>query len=82
MSTTTYTDTTAPPVRPGTLAEGTPTGVVRREGRVALTPFIVVDAGKDAVHRRLMRYSITALRISVRIGISGSRGIHMVTNDG
>jgi putative oxidoreductase len=45
--------------------EDTHAEVRRREDRVALRTFAMVDAGEAAVHRWLMRYSIIALRISV-----------------
>jgi uncharacterized membrane protein YphA (DoxX/SURF4 family) len=45
--------------------EDTHAEVRRREDRVALRTFAMVDAGEAAVHRWLMRYSIIALRISM-----------------
>ena len=54
MPTKTYTD-----------EEDTCAEVIRREDRVALRAFAMVDAGETAVHRWLMRYSILALRISM-----------------
>lgn len=45
--------------------EDTHAEVSRREDRVALRTFAMVDAGEAAVHRWLMRYSIIALRISM-----------------
>jgi putative oxidoreductase len=45
--------------------EDTHAEVRRREDRIALRTFAMVDAGEAAVHRWLMRYSIIALRISV-----------------
>ncbi|MBV8541290.1 MAG: hypothetical protein JO063_11845 [Pseudonocardiales bacterium] len=61
---------TASPVGLDTLAEDTHTGVVYRKNRVALKLFVVgllaaVDAREAAVHRWLVRYSMTALRISM-----------------
>lgn len=58
-------DETPSPARPDTLAEDTRTGVIRRKSWVALRSFAVVDAGEAAIHRWLMRHSITALRISM-----------------
>lgn len=55
----------ASPVRPDTLTEDAHTSVMRRTARVALRSFAVLDAGEAAIHRWLMRYSVTALRISM-----------------
>lgn len=71
MPTKTYTEETASPVCPDTLGEDSHTGVVRRKRRVALRPFAAVDAGEATIHRWLMRYSITALRISMGTVILG-----------
>jgi uncharacterized membrane protein YphA (DoxX/SURF4 family) len=71
MPTTTYPDETASPVRLDTLAECTQTGVVRRKDRVMPRPFAAIDAAEAAVHRWLMRYSITALRMSMGVVILG-----------
>jgi putative oxidoreductase len=60
-------DDTAVPGCSGTLTEDAHTGVTRRAGRVAPRSFAVIDAAVAAVHRWLMRYSITALRISMGI---------------
>ncbi len=56
-------------VRHDVLAEDCHTGVVRRQGWVALRQS--VDAGEAAIHRWLMHYSITALSISMGIVIFG-----------
>lgn len=65
MPTNTYSDKEASSVQPDTLAEDTHTGAVRRGHRVALRPLAVLAAGEATIHRWLMRYSITALRISM-----------------
>lgn len=64
MSTTTHLDEAAPPVPPSTPAENAHTGAPEQE-RGALKRFVAVDAGKAVIHRWLMRYSISALRISM-----------------
>jgi putative oxidoreductase len=71
MPTETYTEETASPVRPDTLAEDTHLGVISRKGRVALRTLVVVEAWEAAIHRWLVRYSITALRISMGAVILG-----------
>lgn len=81
MATKTYTGETVPPVRPETLTEDTRAGIVCREGRATLRSFAVVDVG-DAVHRWLMHYSITALRINMGVMILGGLSICVVMNDG
>lgn len=65
MPTNTYSQKTASPVHPDTPAEDTHTGAARREHRVALRSLAVLAAGEAAIHRWLMRHSITALRISM-----------------
>lgn len=65
MPTKTYLDEMASPVCPAAHAENTSTDVMRRADRIALRMFAVVDAGEVALHRWLMRYSISALRISL-----------------
>ncbi|MGH3718394.1 MAG: hypothetical protein ACRDRI_06025 [Pseudonocardiaceae bacterium] len=70
MSIDTRPDKTASPVRLDTLAEDTHTGVVRREDRVASKSSVVgllaaVEEWEVAIHRWLVSYSMTALRISV-----------------
>ena len=50
---------------PGKLFEDPQTGVIRPENQVALGPRAMVEAGEAANNRRLMRYSIIALRISM-----------------
>jgi uncharacterized membrane protein YkgB len=58
-------DETTSSVRLDTHAENTSTGVIGHKDRLALRMFVVVDAWEAAIHRWLMRYSITALRISL-----------------
>ncbi|MGH3826567.1 MAG: hypothetical protein ACRDQX_05240 [Pseudonocardiaceae bacterium] len=53
------------PVDLGAVAEDTHAGVVPREDRVALRLLAAVEAREIAIHRWLMRYSMTALRISM-----------------
>ncbi|HSZ28187.1 MAG TPA: hypothetical protein VK784_00345 [Pseudonocardiaceae bacterium] len=65
MQTESYTEETVSPVRPNILAEHTHAGVTSRKDLVALRTFGVVEAWEAAIHRWLMRYSITALRISM-----------------
>jgi uncharacterized membrane protein YphA (DoxX/SURF4 family) len=71
MPTETYTEETASPVRPDTLAEGAHTVVMSRKDRVARRAFGVVEAWEVAIHRWLVRYSMTALRISMGVVIFG-----------
>lgn len=71
MPTKTCPDDTALLVRPDVLLGDTDTDVVCREGRDGLGLFAVVEAGEAAIHRWLMRYSITALRISMGTVILG-----------
>lgn len=61
----TYSAETAPSVRPSTPAENTGTDVAQEKKRVAPKIFSTLDAGEAAIHRWLMRYSITALRLSM-----------------
>jgi putative oxidoreductase len=65
MQTESYTEETASPVRPDTLAEYTHAGLASRKDLVALRTFDVLEAWEAAIHRWLMRYSLTALRISM-----------------
>ncbi len=65
MPTNTYSDKEASSVQPDTLAEDTHTGAARQEHRVALRLLAVLAAGEATIQRWLMRYSITALRISM-----------------
>ncbi len=71
MQTEVYTEETTSPVRPDTLAEDTHADVISRKERIALRTLGVVEAGESAIHRWLMRYSITALRISMGAVILG-----------
>ncbi len=65
MPTKTDPDEMASSVRPSTPAEDTCTDVAQEEERVIVKWFSAIDAGEAAVHRWLMRYSLTALRISM-----------------
>lgn len=65
MPTKTCPDETTSSVRLDTHAENTSTGVIGQKDRLAISMFVVVDAWEAAIHRWLMRYSITALRISL-----------------
>lgn len=65
MPTNTYSDKEASSVQPDTLAEDTHTGAARQEHQVALRLLAVLAAGEATIQRWLMRYSITALRISM-----------------
>ncbi|HVE95829.1 MAG TPA: hypothetical protein VNA67_02425 [Pseudonocardiaceae bacterium] len=65
MPTKTCPDEKASPVRPDTLTENAHTSVMRRTARVALRLFAFVNAGEATIHHWLMRYSVTALRISM-----------------
>lgn len=71
MPTKTCLEESASPVRPYTLTECTQTDVVRRKSPIALRLFAAVDSGEATIHRWLMRYSITALRISIGTVILG-----------
>ncbi|MGH3774110.1 MAG: hypothetical protein ACRDRW_22410 [Pseudonocardiaceae bacterium] len=71
MSTDTRPGETASPVGLDTLAEDTHTGVVRREDRVVNRLFVTVDKWEGAIHRWLVCYSMTALRISMGVVIFG-----------
>ncbi|MGH3934003.1 MAG: hypothetical protein ACRDS1_03300 [Pseudonocardiaceae bacterium] len=61
----TYSDETLEPVASDTLTEDTHTGVIRGKDRVTRRSLALLNAGEAAMHRWLMRYSITALRISM-----------------
>ncbi|MBV9160686.1 MAG: hypothetical protein JO281_03830 [Pseudonocardiales bacterium] len=65
MPTTTYSEESTTPVRVDTLAEDIHTGPLSRKDPVAVKLFAVVRSGEAAIHRWLMRYSITALRVSM-----------------
>ncbi len=65
MPTKTYRDEADPSVRSSTSAEDTYTSIAREKERVAPKRFAAIDAAEAAIHRWLMRYSITALRISL-----------------
>jgi len=65
MPTQTNLDDTAAPGCSGTLTEDARNGVTHRKGMVAPRSFAVIGAAEAAVHRWLMRYSITSLRISM-----------------
>ncbi len=66
-----YTEETASPVRPDTFAEDTHAGVMSPKDRVARRAFVVLEAWEVAIHRWLVRYSMTALRISMGAVIFG-----------
>ncbi|MGH3687461.1 MAG: hypothetical protein ACRDRU_02665 [Pseudonocardiaceae bacterium] len=65
MATKTYPEEVALPVYPDTLTEDASPGVLRHKDSVVHRMLVVVDAGEAAIHRWLMRYSLTALRISL-----------------
>jgi putative oxidoreductase len=65
MPTKTYPDETVSPEAPDAYADTTNTGIAYREGRVTPRLFTGISAVEDVIHRWVMRYSITALRISV-----------------
>ncbi len=65
MPTKTHSDESSPSVRPCIPAEDTCTSVTREKERVASKMFSAIDTWESAAHRWLMRYSITALRISL-----------------
>ncbi len=65
MPTKTYSDETASSVRPSTPAEDTCTSVAQEETQGILKWISAIDTGEAAIHRWLMRYSLTALRISM-----------------
>lgn len=67
MLTDTYPQETASPVGLGAVAQDTHTGVVRREDSVALRLLAAVEAREIVIHRWLVRYSMTALRISMGV---------------
>ncbi|MGH3865023.1 MAG: hypothetical protein ACRDQ4_02605 [Pseudonocardiaceae bacterium] len=71
MPVETYTEETASPVRPDTLAEDTHIGVTSRKDRVGRRVSVVLEAWEVAIHRWLVRYSMTALRISMGAVIFG-----------
>ena len=65
MPTNSYPDQMTSPVPAEHLNEDAHTGVMRREQRVPRRPLSTLAAGEAAIHRWLIRYSITALRISM-----------------
>lgn len=71
MPTKTYPDETESPAALETLVDDTDTGVVRREHQAVSRPFGLLEAGEVAIHRWLMRHSLTALRISMGLVILG-----------
>lgn len=71
MPTKTRPEVSASPVRLDTLAGNTPTGVVSRADRGGAKSFAVIRSWEDAMHRWLVRHSITALRISMGAVICG-----------
>jgi uncharacterized membrane protein YphA (DoxX/SURF4 family) len=56
---------TASSVRPDTLAGDIHTGDMCRKDRIAIRSLSAINAGEALIHRWLMRYSVTALRISM-----------------
>jgi putative oxidoreductase len=64
MPTNSYPDQMTPPVYAERLSEDAHTDVIP-EDRLTLRPLSVLVAGEAAIHRWLIRYSITALRISM-----------------
>jgi uncharacterized membrane protein YkgB len=65
MPTNSYPDQMTPPVHAERLSEDAHIDVIRREDRLTLRSLSVLAAGEAAIHRWLIRYSITALRISM-----------------
>lgn len=65
MPTNSYPDQMTPPVHAERLSEDAHTDVIRREDRLTLRSLSVLAAGEAVIHRWLIRYSITALRISM-----------------
>jgi hypothetical protein len=65
MPTKTCPDETAPSVRPDTLSGDTHTGFMCRKDRAAIRSLVAFNAVEAVIHRWLMRYSVTALRISM-----------------
>lgn len=70
MPTDTCSQETASPVVLATLTEDTPTGVARRQDRIARLS-VAVDQREAAIHRWLVRHSMTALRLSMGLVIFG-----------
>ena len=65
MPTNSYPDQMTPPVHAERLSEDAHIDVIRQEDRLMLRSLSVLAAGEAAIHRWLIRYSITALRISM-----------------
>lgn len=71
MPKNTYLDEAAPSVRPSTPAEETFNDTAQEKERVTLKWLAAIDAKEAAIHRWLMRYSITALRINLGMVLLG-----------
>lgn len=71
MPTKTCTDATTSVADLGTHGDNAAAGAACRESRAMLRPLALIDAGEAAVHRWLMRYSLTALRVSLGLVIFG-----------
>lgn len=71
MQTEVYTEETVSPVRLDTFAEDNHDGVISPKDSIALRTLGVVEEWESVIHRWLMRYSITALRISMGAVIFG-----------
>jgi putative oxidoreductase len=65
MPTKTYPDETVSTAHPDTPVGNTSTDVTLRENRIALRSRTAIDAGEAVIHRWLIRYSITVLRVSM-----------------
>lgn len=71
MPTKTYPDETVSVTALEALGDNTVTSVVCREGGTMRRAGALINAGEAAVHRWLMRYSLTALRVSMGLVICG-----------
>ena len=71
MPTKTCPDATTSVADLDTHGDNAAAGAVCREDRAVLRSVALIDAGEAAVHRWLMRYSLTALRISMGLVIFG-----------
>ena len=65
MPTKTYPDETMSLAGPDTHADNANAGITHQQNRVTPKLFDVIDAWEGVVHRWVMRYSMTALRISM-----------------
>ena len=64
-------DETTPIADLDTHGDNAAAGAVRREDRAMLRLFALIDAGEAVVQRWLVRYSLTALRVSMGLVIFG-----------